>query len=58
MSEQAGPHRIEVGIANGPDGRPRVLLQLEDGWTLMSGADAYAIANALEAAADELAPPT
>lgn len=50
-----GAMNVDVAIAQTPDGRPAVLLQLPDGYVLMPrAADARTLAQHLIAAADAL----
>jgi hypothetical protein len=50
-----GPIAIRVEIRDDPEGRPRVLLQLPDGFALLDGIGAIAVATMLVEAAEAIA---
>lgn len=53
-SNLRGPHAVEVRIATAPDGTSMVLLQIPDGYMLLSAGDARRVGASLVAAAAEL----
>lgn len=51
---QRGPQRVEVRQVADPDGQPAVLLQLPDGWLVVTPREARRVAGLLLAVADEI----